>query len=76
MINTSTDVPGWSSYDTNTGRETNWLQVPSYRNGGSPSTHNEYLDNFVVSSEYIGVMDGDPDPTPPEAPTGLMILEN
>jgi len=34
-----------------------WLQIPSYRNGGSPSDHNEFVDNFIISSSYIGPMD-------------------
>jgi hypothetical protein len=31
-----------------------WLQMPSYVNGGMFVTHKEYLANFIVSSTYIG----------------------
>lgn len=49
----------FSSYDTNTGYAVNWVQMPSYRNGGIIATHEEYFDNFIISTSYIGPIDYD-----------------
>lgn len=79
VINASKEAWGVGSYDTDTGYTTNWLQIPSYRNGGALTTHNEYIDNFVISSSYIGPINGIPfsdNNNVPSAPNNLRIIGN
>jgi hypothetical protein len=64
VINASKEAWRVDSYDTDVGRDTNWLQIPSYRNGGIHKAHNEYFDNFVISSSYIGPLSDRPNPPP------------
>jgi hypothetical protein len=64
VINASKEAWKVGSYDTDTGLETDWVQMPSYRNGGILTTHNEYFDNFVISSSYIGPISDRPNPPP------------
>jgi hypothetical protein len=54
VINANKEAWGVGSYDTDSGYVTNWLQIPSYRNGGITVAHDEYFDNFVISGSRIG----------------------
>lgn len=65
--------PGMGKYNTNNDDHPNWVQVPSYWNGGSKA-HVEYLMNFIASSSYIGPIGGGTPNPPPNAPTGLKYI--
>jgi hypothetical protein len=54
VINASKEAWGVSSYNTDPGYPEDFLQIPSYRNGGVETEHYEYLDNFIISSERVG----------------------
>ena len=54
VINASKEAWRAKRYDTDDG-QTTWIQMPSFRNGGTMTDHTEYLDGFVISRSYIGL---------------------
>jgi len=54
-----------SGYDTDNGHICDWIEIPSFRNGGVLSTSDEYFSNFIISSQNIGPVGVLADTTPP-----------
>jgi len=74
VIHSSKEAWGVSSYDTDPGFPTNWVQMPSYRNGGVVEHHDEYFDNFIISRSYIGPYSHETSEAPRE-PTNVKIVK-
>jgi len=69
VINASKEAWGTGRYDTQAyDRLSNWLEMPSYRNGGTKTDHYEYFDSFIISRSHIGPVsssESDDSPNPP-----------